>query len=199
MAEQQTSDEAREQQVAELLAIATVLAAGGGIAPLATAIIATFAVPERVALEVARIAIVDVPEVSVASGFARQVQEDALIYRAAYIRAAVRRLRSAGDIGDQSFAAALDGERNYFELHRAQELRRATGGKQVAEAISRYGDLLGWYAEIRPTSRPNHRAAHGHNFRPLLGPPALTTAYPGVLPNCLCEVGPPVTGATEIH
>lgn len=197
----------QQQGQAQLVAIATALAAGGTSEELASAIVAALpiaadaaggaAVAERVALEVARIAIVDVPEVA-DSGFLRRVSEEQLIYRAAYIRAAVSRLasvliRDPGRLGD-----ALATEERYFQLHRQQELRRRAGGGLVAEAIERYGDLLGWYTTIRPTNRPNHRAAHRHNWRPLLGPPVLTGAYPGVLPNCLCEVGPPIAGAQII-
>jgi hypothetical protein len=145
---------------------------------------------------VAEIAIVDVPEVR-SRGFMRQVEEDNLIYRAAYIRTAAGRLAGAQAATQLEEAAVL--EAHYFNLHNAQELRRAVGGQQVAEAIELYGDTLGWYAQIRPTSRPNHRLAHEQNFQPWLGPPVLTGAYPGVLLHCLCEVGPPISGAQEIR
>lgn len=182
----------RQQQLVQL---AEALLAAGSVAALAAEIAAVLVVPMAVALAVAEIAIVEVPGVS-GSGFIRRVGEENLIYRAAYISAAVRRLRGAGDVGNQT---ALALEYHYFKLHQAQEIRRQVGGGQVAEALERYGTTLGWYATIRPTNRPNHRAAHEKNWYPLLGPPVLTQAYPGVLPHCLCEVGPPIDGATAIR
>jgi hypothetical protein len=142
-------------------------------------IAAVLAVPLAAASRVAEIAIVAVPEVS-GSGFLRRVQEENLIYRAAYIRTATTRL--SGDVQGGTLST-LDAERHYFQLHQAQEIRRAAGGSLVAEAMDQYGQVLGWYATIRPTNRPNHREAHEKNFRPLLGPPVLTGAYPAVLPH----------------
>jgi hypothetical protein len=156
-------------------------------------------VPTGVALAVAKIAIVDVPEVG-SRGFMRQVEEDNLIYRAAYVRAASTRLSEAtSDVSEEGDGVALSTERYYFALHQGQESRRAEGGQAVADAMEFYGPVVGWYATIRPTNRPNHRQAHEQNFRPLFGPPVLTLAYPGVLPHCLCEVGPPLEGAPEIR
>lgn len=185
-----TSQASQEQ---ELLLIAQALLAAGTVAGLASVIAEVLSVGLPVATRVAEIAIQDVPEVR-SSGFLRQVEEEEVIYRAAYIRQASTRLRETGDRG-----AADDAERHYFDLHRQQAIRRLEGGERTAQAISVYGDVLGWYAQIRPTSRPNHRLAHRQNFRPTLGPPVLTQAYPGVLNHCLCEVGPPTPGAQEFH
>jgi hypothetical protein len=190
--------EARQTVQQQLVLIASALLTAGSVAALADVVAEVLAVPKEVALKVAKIAIVDVPEVS-SRGFRGLLEEENLIYRAAYVRTAAQRLGVASLDQDGRFGASEALERHYFELHQAQELRREAGGEQVAEAMDLYGSVVGWYATIRPTNRPNHRQAHAQNFRPLFGPPVLTLAYPGVLPHCLCEVGPPLEGAPEIR
>lgn len=127
-----------------------------------------------------------------------------LLMRAAYLRAAASRLghaiREAPREGvSQAVEAWRDKERQYLALHLQAQARRTEGGALVFDAIQTYGEVIGWYATLRPTNRPHHRAAHRHNWRPLLGPPLQTGAYPRVLPFCLCYPGPPIPGAPEIR
>lgn len=149
---------------------------------------------ERIALAVARLALRNFPEVGTGPRYIQLVREEQLMYRAAYARAAARRLVDAAQ-EDGTLDRALAVEDGYFAAHERRNRRREERGLAVSRAMDLYGETVGWYATIRPTSRPHHRAAHHHNWQPLLGAPLQTGSIPGELEHCLCRVGPPIQGA----
>lgn len=221
MTEVRTQDQgpatADPREFEETLVVLTVLLAGGPdtdaladalttVLPLA-AFLGSSALARMVAEAASEIGLVDVPEVSDApQEILRQTAFSQLSFRAAYIRASVVRLankvreaRRTGVALREALGAWQLSESSYFGLHQEAGLRRQVGAQQVVDAMDQYGEVVGWHAEIRPTSRPNHRAAHRHNWRPALGPPLQTGAYPGVLRLCLCSISAPIPGAPEIR
>lgn len=159
---------------------------GGGAAGVAGA--------NRIALIVATVVLADLSDIeSAPSPYMRRVFEDQLIWRAAYVRAASRRLAEAYLGGRLEQQQAL--EDSYFKGHLRRTERRLQKATEVEQAMARFGLVVGWYALVRPTSRPHHRAAHRHNWQPMFGVPLQTGGLPGELEHCLCEVGPPIEGA----
>lgn len=156
---------------------------------------------------IAEVGLRDVPEVSVErETILQQTAFQQLGYRAAYIRAGAVRLalkikeaRRRGQALGEALSSWRVNEERFLLLHMEQAIRRQLGAERVLEAVRTYGEVVGWYAEIRPTNRPHHRSAHRSNFRPALGPPLQTGSYPGVERFCLCSVGPPISGAPEIR
>ncbi len=209
--QQQTSDER------QLVAIAAVLLTGYATEQATEAAVAEAmvgALPLAAAtgsVELARLVAREVAELGIDAVFSRpdvgpalaeQAALQSALYRAAYLRAAAGRLVAAlqsSPSTEDALAAWRAQEERYFALHLEAQARRFAGYAEVSELMDRHGPVLGWYATIRPTNRPHHRAAHRHNWRPLSGPPVQTGAYPGVLPFCLCEAGPPIPGAREIR
>jgi hypothetical protein len=147
----------------------------------------------QVARLVARLSIEEIPIVD-SVGFARAAQLDRLMWRVAYMRASAARLL-AGLAKGVAIETLIASETRFFELHLRMNARRLFGARDVLEAMDKWGEVLSWRITVRPTNRPYHRTADRHNWRPLLGPPIDTLAYPGVLDNCLCFSGPPIAGA----
>lgn len=171
----------------------TLAAALVGILPIA-AFAGGAAIADRIALEVARRVLENLPDNgNIASPYMQLVTEEQLIWRAAYARAASRRLARAYIEGRLDEAVAL--EDTYFAAHNRRNERRGEKALLVDEAMRAYGEIVSWHAHVRPTSRPHHRAAHRLNWQPLLGAPLQTGGIPGELLHCLCEVGPPIRGA----
>lgn len=205
--QQETSRKALDE-----LALAIALQAGASEAAAVAAITAALVpvlpagltgggVGGDIAREIARIIWADIPHVEGVEGVLRGVRLEQVYYRAAYGQAAARRLAQALSAtagrtgGREAFAKALDAERRYFADHLAFNARRDTVGRLTANMMELYGEELSWNAVIRPTSRPHHKAAHEHNWRPANGAPVQTGGRPGELAHCICYPGPPKPGA----
>src|SRR5690606_4859919 len=82
--------------------------------------------------------------------FARDLRDQQLKYRAAYILSAARRmtpeLRENPD--GQAMKSAMARERRFFEQHRAAHRARARAATQVRAAFDEFGPTLGWYATL---------------------------------------------------
>jgi hypothetical protein len=95
---------------------------------------------------------------------------------AAYALNAVKRL-----VRDPSSIAA---ERRYLAQHLNAERIRKEAAAQVDEARGKYGDILGWKAQMDERTTPECAAANGTNFHALV-PPAI--GYPGTLHGGTCR------------
>jgi hypothetical protein len=92
-------------------------------------------------------------------------------------------------------AKALEKERGHYQRQKEASTRRTLQQAMLDAAVATYGPILSWTAVPRETSRPHHLAADGFNFDVSKGPPKQTGAFPGELPNCLCNFAPPRPGA----
>lgn len=168
-------------------------AAIASLAPAILAFIPGAQRGEQVARTVARISVEEIPIID-SVGFARAAQIDRLMWRVAYMRSSAERM-VAGLSAGVPIETLIASETRFFELHLRMNARRLLGARDVLVAMERWGEVLSWNITARPTNRPYHRVADRHNWRPLLGPPIQTLAFPGVLADCLCHSGPPVAGA----
>jgi hypothetical protein len=101
---------------------------------------------------------------------------------------AVRRL-----VRDPSSIAA---ERRYLAQHLNAERIRKEAAAQVDEARGKYGDILGWKAQMDERTTPECASANGTNFHALV-PPAI--GYPGTLHGgtCRCRAVAPFRAAVR--
>lgn len=140
------------------------------------------------------------------AGFGRTAAMEAISYRAAYAKEAVRRLsgavlRAVAGRRGEVLARALEAEKRHLSAHLEQTRRRLAAAKVVDGLIELHGPILGWkHAEkgIPEDPRPNHVAADRKNFDTRRGIPVLTGALPGVLPFCTCGAVAPYPNAEMI-
>jgi hypothetical protein len=107
---------------------------------------------------------------------AGHIARTAMPRHAAYLVSAVKRL-----VRDPSSIAA---ERRYLAQHLNVERTRREAAAQVDEARGKWGDILGWKAQMDERTTPECRAADGTNFHALV-PPAI--GYPGTLHGGTCR------------
>jgi hypothetical protein len=110
-------------------------------------------------------------------------------YRAWYVINASKRLTASLRNGDTP-RAAVGREAPYWRLHEAARKARMAAAAQVAEAASRFGPVLGWWAHPDDKTTPACRAADGHNFSATVQP---RIGWPGQphAGRCRCVAGPP--------
>lgn len=192
----------------EIAAALALMLAGGVVSPGPIAALLLLVIPghkpsqrREVATRAAAM-ILEAPGLGKPSGVTqRAVQEDVALHRSWYAVNATRRMMDQAALGEgfslDALAREERKERRYFHAHRLKSEKHLAVARVVDAAADAYGDTLGWYSVIRPTSRPHHARAHAQNFRAGTVP-RQTGALPGVEPHCLCTVGPPIPGGTSL-
>lgn len=126
---------------------------------------------------------------------ARNVQRGEVMYRAAYVANASRRINDDLAAG-RTMKKALAHERRYYAMHELARRNRQRGALAVDGAAEAYGQLLGWHAHEDDRTTPECRAADGHNFRagrqPAIGYPGTVHMY------CRCSPGPPFARGKDV-
>jgi hypothetical protein len=137
------------------------------------------------------------------SGFGRTAAMEAISYRAAYAREAVRRLSRAlldaepGSRGE-ALRKALEAERRHLDAHVEMTRKRLAGAKVTDAMIELHGWVLNWAHGVTRAPeefRQTHKAADGMNVDLRRGIPVSVMAVPGVLLGCSCAWRPPKPGA----
>lgn len=108
------------------------------------------------------------------------------------IQAAVAEARAKGVPEDEAFAAALDQEQRYYELHLSAMQNRADAAARTDLAARKYGKILGWLAKNDDRTSAECAAASGKNYyashMPDIGLPG------AVHPSCRCRPVAPWPG-----
>lgn len=122
-------------------------------------------------------------------GVVREVRDNELYFRAAYIVAAAQRLDA--DLKRKlPLRQALAKEKIYQRQHEKARRNRQETATQIQKQAKTWGPLLGWYRDpLSEHSESECRDAHGHNFYANEG---TVIGFPGsVHPHCHCKAGPP--------
>lgn len=107
-----------------------------------------------------------------------------LLYKGWYAAKAAVRVTETEDV-----VQAMNLERRYHTQHIRASRHRNGIWQSMASLTGIYGDILGWYSVLGPSTTPECRAAHGQNFRVEI-PPAI--GYPGMVHGeCKCTPGRP--------
>lgn len=132
-----------------------------------------------------------------ASGVAiAQSARTEVLFRAAYVLAASRRVLSALKTGS-THRAAMEPEKRYFEQHLGAMRKRMDSAALADRRARLYGAKLGWHATLDSRTSPECKEAHGRNFnigeRPAIG-------YPGAVhPHCRCKPGRPFNTSRTVY
>lgn len=118
--------------------------------------------------------------------------DEEIVYRGWFALNSLKRMWNA-----ENRRAQLDKEKRYFAAHRQMGDRRSHHAAIRDHMADLYGNRLGWYSVLSPTTDPHCRRNHGKNFfagrRPRGG-------FPGeVHPNCKCTPGAPWYGGRLIR
>lgn len=114
-----------------------------------------------------------------------------LLYKGFYAVNAAARVAGASDR-----VAAFHKERLYHRQHLDAAEHRHGIWLSMDSMRGIYGDVLGWYSVLEPSTTPECRAAHGQNFRVTV-PPAI--GYPGMVHGkCKCTPGRPHAGGAVL-
>lgn len=125
----------------------------------------------------------------------REVRDDDVYFRAAYLANAALRMQTAVDDGATK-REALAKERNYYQMHEEARKGRLRAVAQVSTAAEFYGPLVGWYLNPLKNNEAECIAANGHNFYAEQG---TVIGLPGSVHNrCGCYAGPPWEGAAMV-
>lgn len=190
--DQQQPDQATEQEIAAILAV---LAIGGTVDAVASALAGILLIPVKVAgaflTGIGAEALKSFTRPA-GEGSARALAKKAnLRYRAAFIINALRRIAAAPD-----WKIALKRELGFWKAHTKASARRMTVARRIDASRKLYGDMLGWYATMDSRTSNECRAADHRNFE-AIKPPVI--GYPGsVHPHCRCMPGPPFPGAKMV-
>lgn len=122
-------------------------------------------------------------------GVVRDVRDNELYFRAAYIVAASQRLDA--DLKKKlPLRQALAKEKPFQRAHEKARRNRQETATQIQQQSKLWGPLLGWYRDpLSENSESECRDANGHNFYAAEG---TIIGWPGsVHPHCHCKAGPP--------
>jgi hypothetical protein len=122
-------------------------------------------------------------------GVVKDVRDNELYFRAAYIVAASGRLNA--DLKRKlPLRQALAKERPFQKAHEKARRNRQEVATQIQQQQKSWGPLLGWYRDpLSEHSESECRDAHGHNFYADKG---TVIGWPGAVhPHCHCKAGAP--------
>lgn len=122
------------------------------------------------------------------AGVVRQVRDNELYFRSAYIVAASHRLNEALR-GGATLQDAMRQERPFTRAHEQARRNRLNTSIKMQQLADLHGPLLGWYRDPLSNSETECFDADGHNF---LAAEGTVIGFPGsVHPHCHCVAGPP--------
>jgi hypothetical protein len=126
----------------------------------------------------------------------RQVRDDELYFRSAYVVAASKRI-NASMKGGMTFRQAMAQERPFSKAHEQARRNRLSTSIKMQQQTDLFGPLLGWYRDPTSNSESECYQADGHNFYAAEG---TVIGFPGsVHPHCHCVAGPPHPGGGMVN
>lgn len=129
-------------------------------------------------------------------GVVRQVRDNELYFRAAYVVASARRLHASLDAG-LTLKQAMAQERPFTRAHEQARRNRLEISTQIQKLAKLHGPLLGWYRDALSNSETECYDADGHNF---VASEGTVIGFPGsVHPHCHCVAGPPHDGGGMVN
>lgn len=136
------------------------------------------------------------------TGEVRQVRDNEVYFRAAYLANAAHRMQQVMDDGATQ-REALRREAPYYRAHEAARRGRLTAVAQVQHAANLFGQpeargtLVGWYLNPLLNNEVECVSANRHNFYAEEG---TVIGLPGSVHNrCGCYAGPPHAGASLVN